>query len=143
MVRDLERILNPESLFEHSIGIELYKRALVQKKGNKSKLYSLHEPAVKCYSKGKDHKKFEFGSKVSIAICQVTGIKIGALNFTETLHDSKTVPAVLEQIEYLINSSLKKVFADRGYVGKTMHEETKIYTPKTNSTITTEQKKAQ
>ncbi len=50
----------------------------------KHKIYSLHEPDVKCYSKGKEHKKFEFGSKVSIIVDQATGIIMGAMNFTET-----------------------------------------------------------
>ena len=29
--------------------------------------YSLHEPAVDCISKGKAHKRYEFGTKVSVA----------------------------------------------------------------------------
>lgn len=139
--RDLESKLMPERLVVHNATIELYKKALAQKRGDSGKIYSLHEPEVKCYAKGKEHKKFEFGSKVSIAICQATGIIVGALNFTETLHDSKTIPAVLEQVKELINDNPKEAFADRGYVGKTSHEETKIYTPKPNPSITEEQRK--
>ena len=30
------------------------------------KLYSLHEPEVMCISKGKAHKRYEFGQKVSV-----------------------------------------------------------------------------
>ncbi|WP_181951320.1 hypothetical protein [Prevotella brunnea] len=30
------------------------------------KIYSPHEPDVLCTSKGKDHKKYEFGNKVSL-----------------------------------------------------------------------------
>ena len=141
VVRDLERKLTPERLIEHYSNIELYKKVLGQQRGDQSKIYSLHEPEVKCYAKGKAHKKFEFGSKASIAICQTTGIIVGALNFTETLHDSKTIPAVLEQVKVLINDTPKEAFADRGYAGKTSHEATKIYTPKTNPSITIEQRK--
>jgi hypothetical protein len=39
---------------------------LAQNKSDSGKIYSLHEPAVQCISKGKEHKKYEFGSKVSI-----------------------------------------------------------------------------
>ena len=140
VVRDLERKLSPQSLLAYNIDIELYKKVLAQRRGDKAKIYSLHEPEVKCYAKGKEHKKFEFGSKVSIAICQATGIIVGALNFTETLHDSKTIPAVIDQVTELINDTPKEAFADRGYVGKTAYKETKIYTPKPNPAITKEQR---
>jgi IS5 family transposase len=64
---------------------------LSQKRGDTDKIYSLHEPDVKCYSKGKEHKKFEFGSKASVLIDQGTGIIIGAINFTQTLQDFKDI----------------------------------------------------
>jgi len=97
--------------------LKLYRRVLSQKRGDTDKIYSLHEPVVKCYSKGKEHKKFEFGSKVSITISQSTGIIMGAVNFTQTLHDSKTIPEVLEQFERLNGRQAKDAFADRGYRG--------------------------
>ena len=40
------------------------------------KIYSLHEPEGQCISKGKEHKKYEFGNKVSI-IRSITGIILG------------------------------------------------------------------
>ena len=87
---------------------------LSQRRGYSDKIYSLHEPNVKCYSKGKDHKKFEFGSKVSIIVNQQTGIIMGAINFTQTLHDSKTIPEALEQYERLNGKQAKDAFVDRG-----------------------------
>lgn len=65
-------------LLGYSIPIELYKKALYQKREDKKKYYNLCEPNVKCYAKGKEHKKFEFGSKVSIAVCLQTGVVVGA-----------------------------------------------------------------
>jgi IS5 family transposase len=44
----------------------LAQRLLEQKKNDKNKLYSLHEPHVECIGKGKAHKKYEFGCKTSI-----------------------------------------------------------------------------
>jgi len=38
--------------------LNLFRRVLEHKRGNSNKIYSLHEPAVKCYSKVKEHKKF-------------------------------------------------------------------------------------
>src|SRR5215210_3010977 len=49
-------------------------------KNDRNKIYSLHEPHVQCISKGKEHKKYEFGSKVSIITTKKSGVLIGALN---------------------------------------------------------------
>lgn len=54
--------------------LELFSEVLLQKRSDSNKTYSLHEPHVKCYTKGKEHKRFEFGSKVSILITQKTGV---------------------------------------------------------------------
>jgi IS5 family transposase len=62
--------------------LKLYHKVIQQQRGDSNKIYSLYEPNVKCYCKGKEHKKFEFGSKVSFAIEQGTNIIVGALNFT-------------------------------------------------------------
>ena len=52
---------------------------LLQNKTDKHKIYSLHEPHVSFISKGKAHKPFEFGSKVSISRTRDSGIILGAL----------------------------------------------------------------
>jgi len=90
---------------------------------------------VKCYSKGKDHKKFEFGSKASIIVDQSSGIIMGAINFTETLHDSKTIPEALEQYERLNGEQPKEVFVDRGYRGIKEYNGAKINSPKPEKNI--------
>ncbi len=52
---------------------------LFQQKYDKDKIYSLHEPHVKCIAKGKAHKRYEFGTKVSIAKIRDSGVILGAL----------------------------------------------------------------
>jgi transposase, IS5 family len=42
-------------------------------------VYSVHEPAVECISKGKAHKRYEFGCKVSVAATSRGGWFVGAL----------------------------------------------------------------
>jgi len=49
-------------------------------KRRKKKIYSIHEPQVVRTSKGKEHKKYEFGNKVSIAKTD-SGVIIGVLSF--------------------------------------------------------------
>ncbi len=135
LVRELERKLPPHTAKDYQSAIELYKKVLAQKRSDNNKIYSLHEPHVKCYTKGKEHKKFEFGSKVSILVTQQTGVIVGALNFDETLHDSKTIPQALEQYERLTGKQAKGVFLDRGYRGPKTFKETHLYTPKPDPEI--------
>jgi IS5 family transposase len=141
VLRDLERKLKTVGIITYERVLDICNKIIAQKRGSSNKIYSIHEPEVKCYAKGKEHKKFEFGSKVSLVLCQATGIILGALNFSETIHDSKTIPAVLEQLERLEIAMPESAFTDRGYVGKTEYANTKIFTPKPNPNITIEQRK--
>ena len=114
LVRDLERKL-PPSLYQSTL--VLFKQVLAQKKADSNKIYSLHEPHVQCISKGKEHKKYEFGSKVSIITTKNTGVIIGAINIEKNVHDSKTLQPAIEQQQRLTGIILKNNFVDRGYRG--------------------------
>jgi transposase, IS5 family len=114
LVRELERKPLPTL---HQDTLELFKKVLLQKKTDSHKIYSLHEPHTQCMSKGKEHKKYEFGSKVSIITTKTTGVIIGALNIEKNVHDSKTLQPALEQQQRLTGIILKNNFVDRGYRG--------------------------
>jgi len=141
LVREVARKMSLDSLGIHLAALKLYQRVLSQKRGDSNKIYSLHEPDVKCYSKGKEHKKFEFGSKASILVDQSTGIIMGAINFTETLHDSKTLPEALEQYERLMGKEADEVFVDRGYKGMPEYKASKIHVPKPDKNISRKKRK--
>jgi IS5 family transposase len=114
LVRELERKLSPG---EYQQELLLFKRILSQKRNDSQKIYSLHEPHVQCLSKGKEHKKYEFGSKVSIMTTKTTGVIIGAINIVKNVHDSKTLQPAIEQQQRLTGIILKNNFVDRGYRG--------------------------
>ena len=114
LVRELERKL-PPSLYQDTL--TLFKQVLAQKKTDSNKIYSLHEPHVQCISKGKEHKKYEFGSKVSIITTKTTGVIIGAINIEKNVHDSKTLEPALTQQQRLTGIVLNNNFVDRGYRG--------------------------
>ena len=141
LVRELARKLPLDRLGIYLPDLKLYQRVLSQKRDDKDKVYSLHEPDVKCYAKGKEHKKFEFGSKVSILVEQSTGIIMGAINFTETLHDSKTLPEALEQYERLTGEQPAQVFVDRGYKGLKQYKASLIQVPKPDKNISRSKRK--
>jgi IS5 family transposase len=121
--------------------LDIYQRVLNQKRSDSNKIYSIHEPDVKCYTKGKEHKKFEFGSKVSILLTQNTGVIVGAMNFNSTEHDNKTIEKAIQQYERLTEKKAKSCYVDRGYRGISKVNDTKILVPKPNPNISKEQRK--
>jgi IS5 family transposase len=127
LVRELVRKLSPG---QYAAELALFQRVLDQKRYDKNKIYSLHEPDVKCISKGKEHKKYEFGSKVSITLTRTSGVIIGALNIPGNDYDGHTLEPAIEQQQRLSGHVLKEVAVDRGYRGIKEVLGTTIHTPK-------------
>lgn len=130
LVRELERKLTAESLAKYASDLALFTKVLLQKRSDSDKIYSLHEPHTLCISKGKEHKKYEFGTKVSILVTQDTGVIVGALNHEKNIHDSKTLPDVMDQYERLTERKAADVYVDRGYRGRSKVNDTNIHVPK-------------
>jgi transposase, IS5 family len=114
---------------EYSEILELYVKVLSKKKNDNNKVYSLHEPQVYCIAKGKENKKYEFGSKASIAVTKNSGIIVGAFNIRENTHDSKTLSSTLSQVEALTKAKPSFAICDRGYRGVSEINGTKILIP--------------
>lgn len=131
VVRELERKLTTEAQKQkYAEKLELYTRILRQKKNDKEKVYSLHEPKAYCISKGKEHKKYEFGSKGSIVTTKQSGIIVGAYSLEKNDYDGHTLPKALDQCEELRGERPRVVIVDRGYRGKSKIGETEILIPK-------------
>lgn len=118
LLRELERNLSEKSKKIYSDKIDLANRILNQKKTDKNKIYSFHEPEVSCIAKGKYHKKYEFGSKVSILLTKNSGIIVGAKNYQGNPYDGKTLPEALTQYNKIIGKYPKSVLLDEGYRNK-------------------------
>jgi IS5 family transposase len=128
LVRELERNLEPNSQYQSEL--ELFKKVLNQKKDDKHKVYSLHEPEVECISKGKEAKKYEFGNKVSIITTQSTGVIVGAMSFRNP-YDGHTLQSAIDQAEKLLGKkSIRTATVDRGYRGVSKINEVLIQSPK-------------
>ena len=130
LVRDVERKLPEHALAFHKNKLGFYHKILEQQKDTKDKIYSLHEPDVKCIAKGKEAKKYEFGNKSSIAKTRKSGIIVGALGFKDNLYDGDTLPAQLEQIKRITGKEPKIASVDRGYRGRLKVGNTHIAFPK-------------
>ena len=128
LVRELKRKLNRESLSKQQEKIEIYERVLRQKKEDKNKIYSLHAVEVGCIAKGKESKKYEFGSKVAFAVGQKSNVIKAAVSFTGNPNDNQTVEKTLLQQKKLTGASPKKAFVDRGIKSRQVGE-TQIIAP--------------
>ncbi len=128
LVRELKRKLNEESLVKHQQKLEIYERVLRQKKEDKDKIYSLHELEVGCIAKGKEHKKYEFGSKVAFAVGQKSNVIKAAVSCKGNPNDNQTVEKTIEQQKKLTGESPKKAYVDRGIKSQQVGE-TQVIAP--------------
>lgn len=125
LVRELRRNLG--DCHDYDKLLKIFDAILSQSRYSKDKIYSIHEPEVLCISKGKEHKKYEFGNKVSI-IRSITGIILGAKSFRKE-YDGHTIDESLKQVERLTGRKIKVLSGDRGYRGKKEVNGTKIMIP--------------
>lgn len=70
VMRDIERKIegNQELMAYFSDSLGIAQRILFQERKSSNKVYSVHEPDVECIAKGKAHKKYEFGCKISLVV---------------------------------------------------------------------------
>ena len=85
------------------------------------KVYSLHAPEVECIGKGKAHRPYEFGVKVSVATTLVRSKGGQFIAHVKALpgapYDGHTLATVIPEIETQLGASLARIVADRGYRG--------------------------
>jgi len=127
--RDLERKMTEERRLKYKNKFSIFTRVLTQNKNSKNKVYSLHQPQVSCIAKGKEHKKYEFGNKVSIAKTRKSGIIIGVMSFTGNPFDGDTLSPQLAQVERITNHKPETGIVDRGYRGRKQINGTQIICP--------------
>ena len=132
MVNDLARKMDTFLLKQYGKDIELYLRVINQERSDKNKVYSLHEPEVQCISKGKEHKKYEFGNKSAIGKTG-SGLIVSALAFKGNPYGGHTLSALWEQIRRLTGHTPKEILTDRGYRGKKSVGSTEISIPTSGS----------
>ena len=125
LVRELERNLGQNR--QHDELLSIFKKILLQRRNSSHKIYSIHEPEVQCISKGKEQKKYEFGTKVSI-IRSATGVILGASSFRNE-YDGHTIQKSLEQVRRLTGKSIRRLAGDRGYRGRKEIDGTQILIP--------------
>jgi IS5 family transposase len=129
VVRDVERKMGQPQKEKYAPQLDIFKKVLSQQKGDSNKVYSLHQPHVKCIAKGKEAKKYEFGNKSSIVKTVKSGIIVGAMAFIDNVYDGDTLQPQLEQTERITGHKPKVGIADRGYKGRKVVNGVKIIIP--------------
>ena len=129
LIRELERKLPVEVRAGQRENFALYRRVLGQQRTDRNKIYSLHEPQVYCLSKGKEHKKYEFGSKASVVMTKTAGVIVGAVAHEENLYDGDALRPALQQTKTITGQQPAKAIVDRGYRGRKEVDGTEVLLP--------------
>lgn len=130
LIRELRRTLPKCDLFErHQKDFLFYERVLAQQPKDTDKIYSLHEPRVYCIAKGKDHKPYEYGNKVSIATTAKSNVIVGVASHETNVFDGHTLPDILGHVEASRGKPAKTAVCDRGYRGTKSVGETATVLP--------------
>jgi transposase, IS5 family len=97
-------------------------RVHAQQRGQRGrKVYSLHAPEVECIGKGKAHKPYEFGVKVSVATTVAPSrggqFVLAAKALPGNPYDGHTLSTVIPHLEAIIGNEIGRIIADKGYRG--------------------------
>jgi IS5 family transposase len=129
VMREIERQVTKPSEKLSKL-LETAHRIHAQKRQDKNKIYSVHEPEVECISKGKAGKKYEFGNKVSVAVTSRGGWLVGAKSYTGNPYDGHTLSSQLEQVNNLIGDEVSEAYVDMGYRGHDYEGPAKVHIDK-------------
>jgi IS5 family transposase len=116
MIRDLQRKAPGHDL-ELSTLMSRCQRLVDQKPTDSNKLYALHEPEVRCISKGKAHKRYEFGQKVAVATTNRRNWFVGATLCEGNPYDGHTLNETLDHVQRITGVPVSDVYVDKGYRG--------------------------
>ncbi|MDY7537891.1 hypothetical protein QN372_17020 [Undibacterium sp. RTI2.1] len=97
--------------------LEIAKHIHLQQRQDNDKLYNVHAPETECIAKGKAHKKYEFGVKVSIASTSADNFVVGMQALPGRPYDGHTLKQAIEQVAALTSTLPKEAYVDRGYKG--------------------------
>ena len=124
LVRDIRRKIEGNGELQEVFAIPLGRASQIrgQKQRQRGwKLYSWHAPETECIGKGKAHKPYEFGVKVSLTTtnkrCKGGQFILHAKALPGNPYDGHTLKDVIEETEALTGREIERVYVDKGYQG--------------------------
>ena len=133
VIRDIARKIEGDETLKDAFATQLAlaRRVRDQRQRQRGpKVYSLHAPEVECIGKGKAHKPYEFGVKVSVATplmrCKGGQFVAHIKALPGNPYDGHTLGTVLPDLERQIGVNLQRIFADAGYKGHNAHDKHRL-----------------
>jgi IS5 family transposase len=124
LIRDLRRKTERDDALRETFAGPLSKAMQIRRQRQQQrgwKLYSWHAPEVECVGKGKAHRPYEFGVKVSIATtnrrCKAGQFVLHTKALPGSPYDGHTLAGVIEETQALTGREIERVYADKGYRG--------------------------
>jgi IS5 family transposase len=145
VIRDITRKIEGDHKLEASFArlLGLARQVRSQERGQRGpKVYSLHAPEVECIGKGKAHKPYEFGVKVSVATslkrCKGGQFIAHVQALPGNPYDGHTLAEVIPGIEQLVGTTIQRAHMDAGYRGHNAPPDYKfkIYTSRQKRRVT-------
>ena len=134
LIRDIGRKIDGDAALEEIFAGSLSKAMRIrhQRQNQRGrKLYSWHAPETECIGKGKAHKPYEFGVKVTIATtnrrCKGGQFVIHAKALPGNPYDGHTLADVIEETQVLTGREVERAYADKGYRGHDAPKPLRVY----------------
>ena len=134
LIRDIRRKIEDEADLKEVFAVPLSRATQIRSQQQRRrgwKLYSLHAPEVECIAKGKAHKPYEFGCKVSITTTNARSpggqFVLHAKAFHGRPYDGHTLGTVITETQALTGVEIKRAYVDKGYVGHNAPKPLRVY----------------
>src|SRR5918994_3382579 len=90
-------------------------------------LQSVHAPEVECISKGKAHRRYEFGCKVALAVSSKGGWVLAAQALEGNPYDGHTLQSTMDRIVATSGVEPEHAYVDMGYRGHDYEGECEVH----------------
>ena len=134
IIRDIRRKIDGDAELQEAFAAALSKAAQIrgQKPRQRGwKLYSWHAPETECIGKGKAHKPYEFGVKVSLTTtnrrCKGGQFILHAKALPGNPYDGHTLRNAIEETEALTGREIERVYVDKGYRGHSAPKPLRVF----------------
>lgn len=133
VIRDITRKIQGNEEVQEKLSASLLKALRIQKqqRHSKEKIYSWHAPETECIGKGKAHKPYEFGCKVSVTTNVNTAPGGHFVLHVSALHDNPfdghTLAPVIESYKKLTGVTPERIYVDKGYQGHSHEPKNRVF----------------
>jgi IS5 family transposase len=124
LIRDVRRKTEGDGGLQEIFAVALGRASQIRRQKQRQrgwKLYSWHAPETECIGKGKAHRPYEFGVKVSLTTTNSRArggqFILHAKALPGNPYDGHTLKQVIEETEALTGRKIERAYADKGYRG--------------------------